>query len=460
MVRLSSDAQITQTLRVSPGGFCCGCWQPPGDKSITHRCLLLAAIAEDTSIIAAPLLAEDTRATMAALQALGVTITQQDGQFRVQGLGLTGLQTPTQPLDLGNAGTGLRLLTGLLVGQGVRATLLGDASLARRPMQPLIDALQSLGCTVYSQAGRLPLCTATDLGAGHSGTVVLSNASAQVHSAVLLAACHWPGETIVYEPLPTRDHTFFALLRAGAKVARLKRPDIGYCVQGGRPLRGVQTTVPGDFSAAAFFIVAATVLPGSFLTIKNVLLNPRRTGLLSALQAMGAAIRITPAPRANIEDELVGEIVVQSSDLCGLALPREAIPDIIDELPILFIAAACAQGKSVFAGLAPLRDKESDRLSGMVNALRILGVSLSVLDDTLSITGGQALQGGIVDALGDHRLAMALSIAGTVAQAPVTVLNSQGISTSFPSFVAEANTLGLTIVTHDAQEYAHDVNRQ
>ena len=411
----------------------------PGDKSVSHRSLMLAALAEGRSHVRGFLEGEDTRATAAVLAQLGVRIeTPADGERLIHGVGLHGLRGTSAPLDCGNAGTGMRLLAGLLAGQAFDSTLIGDESLSKRPMRRVTDPLARMGARIDSQDGLPPLKI-------HGGNALqgieytLPVASAQVKSALLLAGLYAQGETDVIEPHPTRDYTERMLAAFGWPIdfspgrARLS---------GGHRLKATDVDVPADFSSAAFFLVAASVVPGSQLHLQAVGLNPRRTGLLQALRLMGADIRIESERESG--GEPVGDIVVRHAPLRGVELPEALVPDMIDEFPALFVAAAVAQGSTVIRGAAELRVKESDRLASMATGLRTLGIQVDETPDGATIVGG-ALNGGSIDSHGDHRIAMSFAIAGLVAREPVRIADCRNVATSFPGFIELANGCGFSL---------------
>lgn len=427
-----------------PAGSLRGELRVPGDKSISHRALMLAALAEGRSCIEGFLEGEDTRATAAVLQQLGVRITAPaDGVRMIDGVGLRGLRASAQPLDCGNAGTGMRLLAGLLAGQGFDSTLVGDASLSRRPMRRVIDPLTAMGARIDSSDGLPPLHI-------HGGrnlrgaTIDTPVASAQVKSSILLAGLYAEGATEVREPQPTRDYTERMLAAFGWPItfgpgwARL---------EGGHRLRAADVRVPGDFSSAAFFIVAACVTPGSDLVLREVGLNPRRTGLLDTLRAMGADIAIERLGEQG--GEPVGDLRVRHAPLRGIEIPVAHVADMIDECPVLFVAAASAQGRTVLRGAAELRVKESDRIAVMAAGLRRLGIAVEERPDGAVIEGG-ALRGGAVDSAGDHRCAMSFAVAGLVADAPVHIRDCANVATSFPGFLDTVRAAGMAVTAAPA----------
>lgn len=422
-----------------PGRPLQGSVRVPGDKSVSHRALMLAAIAEGDSRIRGFLEGEDTRATAAVLAQLGVRIeTPSAGERVVHGVGLHGLRGSSRPLDCGNAGTGMRLLTGLLAAQAFDSTLVGDASLSQRPMRRVTEPLARMGARIDSRDGLPPLQV-------HGGRQLqgihyeLPVASAQVKSALLLAGLYAAGDTELIEPHPTRDYTERMLAAFGWPIefspgrARLA---------GGHALRATDVEVPADFSSAAFFLVAASLVPGSELCLPAVGLNPRRTGLLHALRLMGADIAIRQERDSG--GERVGDLWVRHAPLHGIALPEALVPDMIDELPVLFIAAAAAAGRTLVRGAAELRVKESDRIATMAAGLRALGCAIEETPDGAIIDGGE-IQGGHVQSHLDHRIAMSFAVAGLVARAPVRIDDCGHVATSFPGFLELANGCGFAL---------------
>jgi 3-phosphoshikimate 1-carboxyvinyltransferase len=413
----------------------------PGDKSVSHRALMLGALAEGASHIRGFLEGEDTRATAAVLQQLGVRIeTPADGERVVHGVGLHGLKGTTQLLDCGNAGTGMRLLAGLLAGQAFDSTLIGDESLSKRPMRRVTDPLARMGAKIDTQDGLPPLHVRGGQ-ALHGIAYTLPVASAQVKSALLLAGLYAQGETDVIEPHPTRDYTERMLAAFGWPIdftpgrARLS---------GGHTLRATNVDVPADFSSAAFFLVAGSIVPGAELRLQSVGLNPRRTGLLQALRLMGADIRIENERESG--GEPVGDLVVRHAPLHGIELPEALVPDMIDEFPALFVAATAATGNTVVRGAAELRVKESDRLAAMATGLRALGAVVDETPDGATIHGGP-LHGGTIESHGDHRIAMSFAVAGLVASGSVRINDCANVATSFPGFIELANRCGFKLET-------------
>lgn len=413
----------------------------PGDKSVSHRSVMFAALADGTSHIEGFLEGEDTRATARIFSQLGVRIeTPSPSQRIVHGVGIDGLKAPDAPLDCGNAGTGMRLLAGLLAGQAFDCTLIGDESLSGRPMRRVTGPLSQMGARIDTQDdGTPPLHV-------HGGQTLRGIdfaspvASAQIKSAVLLAGLYAQGETSVVEPHPTRDYTERMLSAFGVDIefspgkARLR---------GGQRLRATDIVVPADFSSAAFYLVAASIIPGSQLRLKQVGLNPRRTGLLHALRLMGADI--TEENPAEQGGEPVADLVVRYAPLKGARIPEALVPDMIDEFPALFVAAAAAEGQTVVSGAAELRVKESDRLAAMATGLRALGMQVDETEDGATLHGGVRLGSGTIESHGDHRIAMAFAIAGQISDGEVRINDIANVATSFPDFDGLARSAGFNL---------------
>lgn len=418
----------------------------PGDKSISHRCVMLGALAEGTTQVAGFLEAEDTLATLHAFQNLGVRVEHcAPGQYAIHGVGLHGLSPPAGPLDLGNSGTGMRLLAGVLAGQQFASVLLGDDSLSRRPMRRVVEPLSQMGAHIRAREGQFaPLCIDPSDGL-RAIRYAVPVASAQVKSSILLAALYATGTTEVLEPHPTRDYTermlqaFGCNIEVGAGVVRL---------HSGASLRARAVSVPGDFSSAAFFLVAASVVPGSDLHIEAVGVHPRRTGLLHVLRQMGADIQLLD-PRTE-GGEPVADLRVRHAPLRGVTVSASQVADMIDEFPALFAAAAAARGCTRIEGAGELRFKESDRIAAMARALRALGGTVEEQPQGAEIEGG-VLHGGSVDSLGDHRIAMASAVAACLSDGEVEIRNCANVATSFPGFTELAQRVGLQIrTTHGA----------
>jgi 3-phosphoshikimate 1-carboxyvinyltransferase len=428
---------------LQPGGAVAGTLRVPGDKSISHRAIMLGAIAEGVTEISGFLEGEDALSTLNAFRAMGVTIEgPQRGRVRVHGVGLHGLRAPAGPLDVGNSGTSMRLLAGLLAGQRFSATLTGDASLSQRPMERVAQPLRLLGAQVTTAAGGRPPLTVPG-GALRGIHYPLPMASAQVKSCLLLAGLYAEGETAVTEPAPTRDHTERMLGGFGYAVER--RGPATVAVRGGGRLVAAPIDVPADISSAAFFMVAAAIAPGSDITLTHVGLNPTRTGAIAILRLMGADLSI--ANERVVGGEPVGDIRVRYAPLRGIEIPVAQVPLAIDEFPALFIAAACAEGVTVLRGAAELRVKESDRIQVMADGLRTLGVRAEPTPDGIVIHGiaGAALGGGALHSHHVHRIAMSFAVAALRAGAPIRIENCETVATSFPDFVELAQRAGIRL---------------
>jgi 3-phosphoshikimate 1-carboxyvinyltransferase len=434
-----SSATTARRYIVRPAASVQGELRVPGDKSISHRALMLGGIADGPTSISGFLASEDCLATLAALGALGVRIERrQETLVRVHGAGRDGLKGPAGLLDMGNAGTAIRLLMGLLAGQRFDSTLSGDASLQRRPMERVAAPLRAMGARIDTQAGKPPVHI-------HGGAALqgidyaVPMASAQVKSALLLAALYAQGVSSVSEPAPTRDHTERMLRGFGVQLASAAGR---VSLAGGQRLTGCDIAVPGDFSSAAFFIVAGCLAARQGLTIRDVGVNPTRTGLLSMLRLMGADIQVQPhaAPAA----EPVADIHVRAGALRGIRVPEALVPLAIDEFPVFFIAAAAASGETVVTGAAELRVKESDRLAAMAGGLATLGIECELLPDGLRLQGGP-LRGGRIDSHGDHRIAMAFAVASLRASGPIEIEDVANVASSFPGFPRLARAAGLAL---------------
>lgn len=441
---MPSDSQIlTNTgpaaFQVHPTASVSGTLRVPGDKSISHRALMLASIATGISEVRGFLRSGDCVATWRALSQMGVEINEgKDGAIHVKGVGARGLKKPLQALDLGNSGTAMRLLTGLLSAQVFDTELTGDASLRQRPMERVADPLADMGGRVTTTERKPPLLIrggARLRGRSH----VLPLASAQVKSALLLAAIYAEGETEVVEPAVTRDHTERMLRAFGCKV---HAEDRHIRLVGPQQLEATDIDVPGDFSSAAFFLVAGCLGARDTLLIRDVGVNPTRTGLLEILRAMGADIQVRN--RRVWGDEPVADLAVKTAALKGIRVPEALVSLSIDEFPALFVAAACASGETIVSGAQELRHKESDRLAAMAAGLERLGVAVELKADGLRVRGGP-LGGGEIDSHGDHRVAMAFAMAALRAGGPIIVRDTANVATSFPGFVELARQAGLDI---------------
>ena len=428
--------------RVEPGGTLAGELAVPGDKSISHRALMLGGIAEGETDVRGFLTSEDCLATLGALRALGVAIeTPEPRRVIVRGAGTAGLRGAAAPLDMGNAGTAMRLSMGLLAGRNFDSTLIGDSSLMRRPMERVAAPLRLMGARIDTHEGRPPVHI-------HGGAALkaidyqLPVASAQVKSAILLAGLAADGRTRVTEPAPTRDHSERMLAAFGVELVR---NGASVAMEGGQTLRGTEVQVPGDFSSAAFFLVAGCLAAQHGIVLRNVGVNPTRTGLLELLRQMGAHVRIHPAP-TPLGAEPIADIEVRAGALQGINVPESLVPLAIDEFPVFFVAAACAEGETLVRGALELRVKESDRLAVMAEGLDRLGVEVDLLPDGLWIRGGGGrFSGGTIDSHGDHRIAMAFAVAALRASAPIEILDVANVATSFPGFVETARAAGLAI---------------
>ncbi len=423
----------------------------PGDKSISHRALMLAALAVGTSTVRGLLEGEDVLATAAAMRAMGATITRSDDAvWTIDGVGVGGLLQPRQALDMGNSGTSTRLLMGLIASHPITACFTGDASLSRRPMGRVIDPLSTMGAEFFATpGGRLPLMMR-----GRAPAVPIAYrlpvASAQVKSAILLAGLNTPGITRVIEPVATRDHSERMLAGFGARLTvERDGTDRIISIEGEADLRPQQIVVPGDPSSAAFPVVAALLVPGSDIVVENVGLNPTRAGLFEMLRAMGGDITIEN-PR-TVGGEPVGDLRVRHSALTGIEVPPEIVPSMVDEFPVLFVACALAQGRSVLRGLEELRVKESDRIALMARGLARCGARVEEVADGLVIdgTGGAPLAAAdpapLVAADLDHRIAMSFAVAGLVSRDRVTVDDMAPVATSFPGFADLFRMLGADV---------------
>lgn len=423
---------------VEPGGRLQGRLRVPGDKSISHRAVMLAGLAEGVSGIGGFLNGEDCLCTLKAFQAMGVEIDRlAETSLRVQGVGLHGLSAPAGVIDLGNSGTSMRLMAGILAGQAFDTTLTGDDSLRRRPMRRVTEPLVRMGARIdASGQGTAPL----QIRGGQRLRGLdyrMQVASAQVKSCLLLAGLYAEGETAVTEPAPSRDHTERMLAGFGYE---LRRENDRVSLRGGGRLHAVNVEVPGDISSAAFLMVGAAIVPGSELVIENVGINPTRTGVIEILRLMGADIEMLELRETGTEP--VADLRVRGGELRGIRIPESLVPLAIDEFPALFIAAACAGGETVLGGASELRVKESDRIAVMAEGLRTLGIETEPRPDGIRILGGP-LGGGRIDSHGDHRVAMAFAIAALRARDSILVEDCANVNTSFPGFASLVAGAGL-----------------
>lgn len=429
------------TVSAGPGGSVSGVVTVPGDKSMSHRSVMFASIANGTSHIKGFLAGEDSLNTVSAFRSMGVAIEQvADTELVIQGAGMHGLHAPENALYMGNAGTGMRLIAGVLAAQKFDTVLTGDESLSGRPMGRIIDPLKSMGANIDGdEKGRPPLKITASANI-NAIDYPLPMASAQVKSCVLLAGLYGDGTTTVTEPAVTRDHTERMLRSFGYPVTSAKGGRVS--LQGGGELQACDMNIPADISSAAFLIVAASIAPDSDLTITNVGINPTRTGVIDILRLMGADIELLN--QRNSGDEPVADIRVQTAPLKGIAIPESLVPLAIDELPVVFIAAAVAEGKTVVTGAEELRVKESDRIAAMAQGLVTLGVDAVATPDGMIINGG-SIGGGTVDTFFDHRIAMAFCVASLRSEKPVVIKDTQHVETSFPGFFALCSKLGLNV---------------
>jgi 3-phosphoshikimate 1-carboxyvinyltransferase len=439
---------MPNAFRVLPGGRLTGRIRVPGDKSISHRSIMLGALADGKTLVTGFLEGADAISTMNVVRALGVRIDgPQDGCVTVHGVGVDGLRGPDRPLDCGNAGTAMRLLMGLLAGQRFASTLVGDESLTRRPMRRVAEPLERMGARIETADGRPPVrilpaerLTGIDYR--------MPMASAQVKSAVLLAGLYAEGETVITEPAPTRDHTERMLEGFGVKLGR---EGARVRLVGGQRLTATSIDVPADISSAAFFLVGASIAEGSDLVLEHVGMNPTRTGIVDILRLMGADIEALN-PR-EVGGEPVADLRVRSARLRGIEVPERLVPLAIDEFPAVFVAAACAEGRTVVTGAEELRVKESDRIAVMADGLRALGVDATPTPDGMVIEGrgaGPVFAAGEVTSHADHRIAMSFTIAALRAGGPLLIRDTANVGTSFPGFPALAARAGISIAEIDA----------
>ncbi|MFK5947246.1 MAG: bifunctional prephenate dehydrogenase/3-phosphoshikimate 1-carboxyvinyltransferase [Methylococcales bacterium] len=433
----------TITFNIQPGGSLRGEIRVPGDKSMSHRSIMLGSIAEGVTHVKGFLNAEDALATLAAFRAMGVKIEGPvNGEVTIHGVGKYGLKEPKDALYLGNSGTSMRLLSGLLAGQNFNTVLTGDKSLSSRPMKRVTAPLATMGANIETEAdGTAPL-RITGTGKLKAIDYLMPMASAQVKSCILLAGMYAEGETTVVEPAPTRDHTERMLNGFGYPV---QRNGAKASITSKGKLTATDIDVPSDISSAAFFLVGASIAPDSDVTLKHVGINPTRTGIIDILRLMGANIEVMN--ECSVGGEPVADLRVRSSQLKGINIPEELVPLAIDEFPVLFVAAACAEGETILTGAKELRVKECDRIQVMADGLKALGVDAQATEDGMIIQGKtkNSIAGGEVDSHDDHRIAMSFSIAGLRATAPIAVHDCENVNTSFPEFRELATRLGLNL---------------
>ncbi len=427
-------------FHVQPGGALKGAIRVAGDKSISHRSIMMGSLAEGTTHVSGFLEGEDALATLNAFKAMGVKIEGPDnGKVVVHGVGMQGLQQPQASLDVGNSGTSMRLMSGLLAGQAFSTTLIGDESLTKRPMKRVTDPLALMGAKIETtETGTSPL-NISPVAALKGIDYDMPMASAQVKSCLLLAGLYAEGETWVTEPAPTRDHTERMLQGFGYEVMQ-DGPRRG--VKGGGKLTACDIDVPADISSAAFFLVGASIAEGSDLTLQHVGMNPTRDGVINILRLMGADIEVSN--ERVIGGEPVADLRVRSAKLKGIQIPEDQVPLAIDEFPALFVAAACAEGETVLTGAEELRVKESDRIQVMADGLIALGVDAKPTPDGIVIQGG-SIGGGSVDSHGDHRIAMSFAMAALRATGDISIDDCANVNTSFPGFVELAASVGLKV---------------
>jgi len=439
---MSSDKSIQFVAEA--GGILKGNIRVPGDKSISHRSIMFGALAEGNTNVSGFLDGEDNLATLNVFRSMGVKISDPvNGQLEIKGVGMHGLQAPSSELDVGNSGTSIRLLSGLLSGaiskKDFNVVLSGDRSLSKRPMKRVTDPLKTMGALVETNdAGTPPLTI-------HGGKTLkgikyeMPMASAQVKSCLLLAGLYANGKTCVTEPAPTRDHTERMLRGFGYSV---ESNNGKICLQGGGKLTATDIDIPADISSATFFMVGATIAEGSDITLEHVGINPTRIGVINILRLMGASIEVIN--ERDVGGEPVADIRVKSAKLNGIQIPEDQVPLAIDEFPAIFIAASCATGETVLTGAEELRVKESDRIQAMADGLTILGIDAQSTEDGIRIQGG-VIGSGEVESHDDHRIAMSFAMAALVASGPIIINECANVATSFPSFLDLANQSGLTI---------------
>lgn len=440
----ATDSGPSRVFEVAAGGRLAGTVRVPGDKSVSHRAIIFGALAEGVTEVDGLLEGTDVLRTVAAFQALGVDVARTGpGHYRVQGVGRNGLRAPDGPLDLGNSGTAMRLLMGLLAAQPFASELMGDASLSQRPMGRVMEPLRAMGANISGTPEGRPPITIRPVPELHGIEYDMPVASAQVKSALLLAGLYARGRTCVIEPAPTRDHTERMLMAFGYPVERLRH---GVCLTGQGRLSPCDQTVPGDISSAAFFLVGGVIAGGGELVIEHVGVNPTRVGVIEILRRMGAHILLED--NRYVGGEPVADLRVRPSSLRGIEIPEKLVPLAIDEFPAIFVAAACAEGETVLRGAAELRVKECDRIQAMADGLTALGIEAETFPDGIQIRGGR-LKHGTVNSHGDHRIAMAFAVAAAAADGPVTIDDCRNVDTSFPGFVELARGVGLEIEVHE-----------
>ncbi|MBN3555434.1 3-phosphoshikimate 1-carboxyvinyltransferase [Fictibacillus nanhaiensis] len=424
------------TKRLQPIQRLTGTIKVPGDKSISHRAVMFGSIAEGKTTVEGFLTGEDCLSTISCFKKLGVSIQQEGEKVTVEGKGLTGLTPPSEDLYVGNSGTTIRLMLGILANTPFESILTGDDSIAKRPMNRVTKPLKEMGATIdgNDSGNKVPL----HIKGGETRGIHYTSpiASAQVKSAIILAGLDGEGTTSVKEPFKSRDHTERMLKAFGVEV---ETDDLSVSVAGGQKLKGTHIEVPGDISSAAFFLVAGAIVPNSEITLRKVGLNPTRTGILDVLNEMGADITYQ-----NINEEAsepFGDLVIKSSDLKGTVIEGDLIPRLIDEIPIIALAATQAEGKTIIKDAHELRVKETDRIETVVNELKKMGANIEATEDGMIIHGKSTLHGASVQSYGDHRIGMMLSVAACIAEGETTLTNSEAIAVSYPSFFEQLNVL-------------------
>jgi len=431
-------------FKTTPNGKLSGILRVPGDKSMSHRSIMLGSLAEGTTHVTGFLTGEDCIATMNAFRAMGVKIEgPENKEVTIHGVGMHGLKAPASDLDMGNSGTAMRLMTGLLAGQAFDSTLIGDKSLSTRPMNRITLPLKTMGGAIDTEEGGRPPLRIKGGKALKGIHYEMPIASAQVKSAILLAGLYADGESSVTEPGITRDHSERMLRGFGYDVKTSGENGKDISLRGGGKLSACDIDVPADISSAAFFMVGASIAEGSDLTLQHVGINPTRTGVIDILKLMGADI--TLSNQKEVGGEPVADIRIRSSQLNGIKVPEELVPLAIDEFPVLFVAAACASGETLLTGAEELRVKESDRIQVMADGLNTCGIDAKATPDGIIIQPGQ-LTAGTIDSHGDHRIAMAFSIAGLCASGEIIINDCANVNTSFPDFIKLASDVGLGIV--------------
>ena len=429
---------------VSPCDSLSGVITIPGDKSISHRAIMMGAIANGVTKVSGFLEGNDSLATLKSFQQMGVDIEQRGSNLTIKGLGMHGLKAPTKPLDLGNSGTSIRLMSGLLSAQNFDSELYGDESLSKRPMDRIIDPLRQMGAIISGVNSKPPLSISGNQPL-KAITYELPIASAQIKSCLLLAGLYAQGKTCIVENVTTRDHTERMLSSFGYQVSC---SDNCITLDGGGELEACDIDIPSDISSAAFFMVAASIAKNADLTLKAININPTRTGIIEILKLMGADI--TLSNETEMAGEKTADIQVRSANLKGIEIPNELVPLAIDEFPVLFIAASCAEGETLLTGAKELRVKESDRIQVMADGLKVLGIKTEVLDDGIRIQGGQFSKPNTsIKSYYDHRISMSFAVASAACNFDIKIEGVDNVKTSFPNFVELANTIGANIKEFD-----------